>query len=60
MSGKAPHRNILRAVRFGGYPEMVRGLADAIYAGGTLDANVGDRSPMAGEPGQAVPPAGHP
>lgn len=41
---EGPHRNILRAVRFGGYPEMVRGLADAIYAGGTLDANVGDRS----------------
>ena len=37
-----PHRNILRAVRFGGYPEMVRGLADAIYAGGALDANMGD------------------
>ena len=40
---EGPHRNILRAVRFGGYPEMVRGLADAIYAGGTLDANMGDR-----------------
>ena len=38
-----PHRNILRAVRFGGYPEMVRGLADAVYAGGALDANMGDR-----------------
>lgn len=37
-----PHRNILRAVRFGGYPEMVRGLADAVYAGGALDANMGD------------------
>ena len=40
---EGPHRNILRAVRFGGYPEMVRGLADAVYAGGTLDANMGDR-----------------
>ena len=40
---EGPRRNILRAVRFGGYPEMVRGLADAIYAGGTLDANMGDR-----------------
>lgn len=39
-----PHRNILRAVRFGGYPEMVRGLADAIYGGGALDANMGDRT----------------
>ena len=37
-----PNRNILRAIRFGGYPEMVRGLADAVYAGGTLDANMGD------------------
>lgn len=40
---EGPHRNILRAVRFGGYPEMGRGLADAVYAGGTLDANMGDR-----------------
>ena len=38
-----PNRNILRAIRFGGYPEMVRGLADAVYAGGTLDVNMGDR-----------------
>ena len=38
----SPHRNILRAIRFGGCPEMVRGLADAIYAGGTLDTNMGD------------------
>ena len=37
-----PHKNILRAIRFGGYPEMVRGLADAIYAGGVLEANVQD------------------
>lgn len=39
---EGPHRNTLRAIRFGGYPEMVRGLADAVYAGGTLDANVGE------------------
>ena len=39
---EGPHRNILRAVRFGGYPETVRGLADAVYAGGALDANMGD------------------
>ena len=37
-----PNRNILRAIRFGGYPEMVRGLSDAVYAGGTLDANTGN------------------
>lgn len=39
---EGPHRNTLRAIRFGGYPEMVRGLADAVYAGGTLGANVGE------------------
>ena len=27
----------LRAIRFGGYPEMVRAMADAIYAGATLE-----------------------
>ena len=26
----------LRAIRFGGYPEMVRAMSDAIYAGATL------------------------
>ena len=35
-------KKILRAIRFGGYPEMVRGLSDAVYAGATLDARVGD------------------
>ena len=25
----------LRAIRFGGYPEMVRAMSDAIYAGAT-------------------------
>ena len=30
--------NILSAVRFGGYPEMVRGMADAIYGGATVEA----------------------
>ena len=39
---ESPSRKILRAIRFGGYPEMVRGLADAIYAGAVLDARVGD------------------
>ena len=27
----------LRAIRFGGYPEMVRAMSDAIYAGATLE-----------------------
>lgn len=31
---------ILRAVRFGGYPEMVRALSDALYAGGSIEAAV--------------------
>ena len=31
----------LRAIRFGGYPEMVRAMADALYAGATLEAQVG-------------------
>ena len=39
---EGPHKNTLRAVRFGGYPEMVRGLADAVYAGGTLEVNMGE------------------
>lgn len=34
----------LRAIRFGGYPEMVRALADAVYAGATLEAQVGGES----------------
>ena len=31
---------ILRAIRFGGYPEMVHALTDAIYAGATIDAQM--------------------
>ena len=34
----------LRAIRFGGYPEMVRAMSDAIYAGATLETE------FAGEP----------
>ncbi len=30
----------LRAIRFGGYPEMVRALSDAIYGGAALDAEL--------------------
>lgn len=35
---------ILRAIRFGGYPEMVRALSDAVYAGCSLDAELDDRT----------------
>ena len=34
-------RQFLRAIRFGGYPEMVRALADALYAGADLEATIG-------------------
>ena len=34
---------ILRAIRFGGYPEMVNAMSDAIYAGAKIDATIGDR-----------------
>ena len=30
--------SIITAIRFGGYPEMVRGMADAIYGGVTVEA----------------------
>lgn len=35
----------LRAIRFGGYPEMVRAMSDAIYAGASIDAEV-DGKPL--------------
>ena len=38
----------LRAIRFGGYPEMVRAMSDAIYAGATLETE------FAGEPAMLV------
>lgn len=31
------------AVRFGGYPEMVQAMSDAIYAGGTIEATLNNR-----------------
>lgn len=31
------------AVRFGGYPEMVQAMSDAIYAGSTIEANLDDQ-----------------
>ena len=34
-------RKILRAIRFGGYPEMVNAMADAIYAGARIEARIG-------------------
>lgn len=40
-----PRGNVktLRAIRFGGYPEMVNAISDAIYAGGRIEATIGDR-----------------
>ena len=34
----------LRAIRFGGYPEMVRAMADAVYAGAAIDAQIGGKT----------------
>ena len=33
---------VICAIRFGGYPEMVRAMADAIYGGATLEATQND------------------
>ena len=30
--------SVITAIRFGGYPEMVRAMSDAIYGGGTIEA----------------------
>lgn len=35
---------IIRAIRIGGYPEMVRALSDAIYAGCTFEAEIVDET----------------
>ena len=41
----------LRAIRFGGYPEMVRAMSDAIYAGATLEAEIaGEAATLSCEP----------
>ena len=32
------NEKILSAIRFGGYPEIVRGMADAIYGGAAIEA----------------------
>ena len=37
-------KRIIRAIRFGGYPEMVNALSDAIYAGATIETVIaGDK-----------------
>ena len=36
-------RRLLAEVRFGGYPEQVRAMADAIYGGGEVCMDYGDR-----------------
>ncbi len=36
-------KNTLTAIRFGGYPEVVRAMADAIYGGGAIEARQGDK-----------------
>lgn len=41
QTGRIP---IIRAIRFGGYPEMVRAMADAIYGGATIEATLGGQS----------------
>ena len=41
----------LTALRFGGYPERVQGLADAIYGGATIERHL-----LLENPHQAVPP----
>lgn len=33
---------VISAIRFGGYPEMVRAMADAIYGGATIEATQND------------------
>ena len=36
----------LRAIRFGDYPEMVRAMSDAIYAGATLEAEIAGKTAL--------------
>lgn len=45
------NKQLLRAIRFGGYPEMVRALADALYAGAELEVEIGpDKHYFVSEP----------
>lgn len=34
----------IAAVRFGGYPEMVRGMSDAIFGGGSVAMHIAEKS----------------
>ena len=46
-----PSKLLMRAIRFGGEPEMVRALADALYAGAELEVEIGpDKFYFTGEP----------
>ena len=36
-------KSTITAIRFGGYPEVVRAMADAIYGGGAIEARQGDK-----------------
>ena len=50
---KDPSKFLLRAIRFGGEPEMVRALADALYAGAELEVEIGpDKFYFTSEPRQ--------
>ncbi len=40
VSEQEASQSTLRAIRFGGYPEMVRALSDAIYGGAALEAEL--------------------
>lgn len=45
------NKQLLRVIRFGGYPEMVRALADALYAGAELEVEIGpDKHYFVSEP----------
>ncbi|MBQ9721752.1 MAG: hypothetical protein IJV64_13830, partial [Oscillospiraceae bacterium] len=37
---RAGEDKIIRAIRIGGYPEMVRAISDAMYAGATFEATI--------------------
>lgn len=39
---RTPDGPVIAAIRFGGYPEMVRAMSDAIYGGGTIEARQND------------------
>ena len=52
--------SVITAIRFGGYPEMVRAMADAIYGGATIetDQNGKKRSLVAHKSTQVLHPLG--